>query len=112
LLCNISIIPLPFVAPLSHGTGNNIEVASVCRLVPSLLNKPQLSKVSFDHCPSSCIDDAAWWLQAGLVVPPDEVVQDGWTAVLQFLRAEAEEKAAADMKAAVEAKAAAQSVVR
>ncbi len=47
-----------------------------------------------------------------MVVPPDEVVQDGWTAVLQFLRAEAEEKAAADMKAAVEAKAAAQSVVR
>ena len=64
----------------------NIDAASLCRLVPSLLNKPQLSEVEFGHYPSACVRCDAW-LQAGLALPPDEVVREGWVAVLQFLRA-------------------------
>jgi GTPase SAR1 family protein len=61
-------------------------VASTCHLIPSLLNKPQLLKVEFDNKPSSCVRDEAW-RRAGLAVPPDEVVGDGWEAVLEFLSA-------------------------
>ena len=66
--------------------GNRFDVTSVCRLVPSLLNKPQLSDIGLDHTPSACVGCDAW-LQAGLPVPPGEVVRKGWKAVLQFVRA-------------------------
>jgi internalin A len=36
--------------------------------------------------PSNCVRCDAW-LQAGLALPPDEVVRRGWAAVLRFLRA-------------------------
>ena len=70
---------------MSHSpAGNNTDVASVCRLVPSLLNKPQLSEIYLGHSPSACVGCDAW-LQAGLPVPPGEVVRKGWEAVLRFL---------------------------
>ena len=73
--------------PLPHShAGNSTDVPSVCRLLPSLLNKPHLTTLDLDHEPSSCVVDSAW-AQAGLPVPPPEVVSQGWTAVLQFLRA-------------------------
>jgi len=65
---------------------NKADAASVCCLVPPLIYKPQLSKVNLSHQPSSCVRCEAW-LQAGLTVPPDEIVREGWAAVLQFLRA-------------------------
>ena len=61
-------------------------MASICHLIPSLLNKPQIIRVSLDHQPSSCARDDAW-RRAGLAVPPDEVVRRGWAAVLEFLSA-------------------------
>ncbi len=46
---------------------------------------PHLSAVVLGHESSSCVDDSAW-KQAGLVVPPAEVVTMGWKALLQHLR--------------------------
>jgi GTPase SAR1 family protein len=65
---------------------NESDVVSVCRLVPSLLNKHQLSEIILDHSALSCVGCNAWH-QAGLDVPLDEVVRQGWIAVLQFLSA-------------------------
>ena len=71
---------------MSHTfAGNNTDVASVCRLVPSLLNKPQLSRVYLDHKPSACVGHDAW-KSAGLPAPPGEVVAEGWIATLSFIR--------------------------
>jgi len=71
---------------LSHASaGNKTDVASVCRLVPSLLNKPQLSIVSLDHSPSDCVGHDAW-KGAGLPAPPREVVCEGWKTALCFIR--------------------------
>ena len=62
---------------LSHTFAvNHYDVASTCHLIPSLLNKPQLS-VILDHEPAECVGDDAWQRE-GLVVPPDEVVGRGW----------------------------------
>ena len=73
--------------PLPHShADNNTDVPSVCRLLPSLLNMPHLTYLDLGHGPSSCVVDSAW-AQAGLPVPPPEVVSQGWKAVLQFLRA-------------------------
>jgi len=65
--------------------GNNTDVASVCRLVPSLLNNPQLSGVGLDHSPSDCVVHDAW-KGAGLPAPPRKVVAEGWIAALSFIR--------------------------
>ena len=71
---------------LSHTfAANRYDVASLCHLIPSLLNKPQLS-VNLDHSPAECVGHDAWQRE-GLVVPPDEVVGRGWMAVLEFLSA-------------------------
>jgi GTPase SAR1 family protein len=64
---------------------NDIDVSSVCRLVPSLLNKPG-TDVFLGRSPSACVANKAW-RQAGLVAPPDEIVREGWSAVLEFLNA-------------------------
>ena len=40
----------------------------------------------FDHAPSSCVGTDAWKRER-LVVPPDEVVRDGWMAVLRYMQA-------------------------
>ena len=72
---------------MSHAFAvNKIDIASVCRLVPSLLNKPQLSTVELDHDPSACVGHDAW-KGAGLPAPPGEVVARGWMAVLEYLNA-------------------------
>ena len=72
--------------PLPHShADNDTDVPSVCRLLPSLLNKPHLTDLSLDREPSSCMVDSAW-AQAGLPVPPPEVVKKGWTDVLQHIR--------------------------
>jgi hypothetical protein len=71
---------------MSHTfAGNNTDVASVCRLVPSLLNNPQLFWVRLDHEPSACVGHDAW-KGAGLPAPPDKVVDKGWIATLSFIR--------------------------
>ncbi len=70
---------------VSHPVGNKFgDIVSVCGLVSSLLF---LHLVSFgiDCKPFDCIGSDAWW-QAGLTVPPDEVVSQGWMAVLQHLQ--------------------------
>ena len=72
---------------LSHAlAGNSCDVASTCQLIPSLLNKPQLSLIIISHQPSACVRHEAWQRNV-LTVPPDEVVGRGWKAVLNFLRA-------------------------
>ena len=72
---------------LSHTFADtDCDVASTCHLIPSLLNKPQLSRVNLDHKPAECVGDDAWQRE-GLVVPPDEVVGRGWKAVLEYLSA-------------------------
>ena len=72
--------------PLPHShAGNDTDVPSVCRLLPSLLNKPHLTYLSLDHKPSSCVVDSAW-AQAGLPVLPPQVVKEGWTDVMQHIR--------------------------
>jgi hypothetical protein len=67
-------------------SGNRFGVESTCHLIPSLLNKPQLSTLQIGHQPSACVRHEAWQ-RNGLTVPPDEVVGRGWDAVLDFLRA-------------------------
>ena len=70
---------------VSHPVGNNFEdIASVFGLLSSLLFLPLVS-FGIDFEPSDCIGSDAW-RQAGLTVPPDEVVSQGWTAVLQHLQ--------------------------
>jgi hypothetical protein len=58
----------------------------VCRTIPFILNIPKLSYVEFNWAPSNCIACDAW-LQAGLAVPPDELVRGYWLPVLRYLRA-------------------------
>ncbi len=73
--------------------GNDISVASSCRLVPCFLNKSELlfssgfmfNSSHFMHSPSSCVVDEAWQ-EAGLPVPPEEAVAAGWETVLKFIR--------------------------
>ncbi len=77
--------PLPH-SHADNSTDNNTDVPSVCRLLlPSLLNKPNLTTLSLDHGPFSCVVDSAW-AQAGLPVPPPQVVEEGWADVLQHIR--------------------------
>jgi hypothetical protein len=72
--------------PLPHShADNDTDVPSVCRLLPSLLNKPHLTYLSLRHEPSSCVVDSAW-AQAGLPVLPPQVVKEGWTDVMQHIR--------------------------
>jgi hypothetical protein len=63
---------------VSRIAGNGIGESGVCGLLPSLLPLPQLS-FHIDVKPSSCIFSDAW-RQAGLAVPPDEAVSQGWGA--------------------------------
>ncbi len=58
----------------------------MCRLISRILHNAQLTTVSLDHRPSACVRHDAWKSE-GLPEPPGEVVAQGWTAVLEFLRA-------------------------
>ena len=65
---------------------NNAPVAAACRLVACILHNPKLTMLRLDdHPPSACVAHAAWQGE-GLPLPPSEVVAEGWTAVLEFLR--------------------------
>ena len=72
---------------VSHAAVNNFGESSVCGLLSSLLPLPGLSlSINVDFLePSSCIVSDAW-RQAGLAVPPDEAVSQGWGAVLEHLQ--------------------------
>ena len=63
---------------------NSFGIASVCGLIPSLLNLPKLHIV-IDGSPSDCIGSDAW-RQAGLAVPPKEAISQRWDAVLKQLQ--------------------------
>ena len=66
-------------------SGNQVGVAAVCRIIACILHNVKLTTVSFDHQPSACVGHDAWRSE-GLPVPPSEVVAQGWTEVLRFLR--------------------------
>ena len=70
--------------PHSHAV-NETDVPSVCRLLPSLLNKPHLTDLRLGHKPSSCVVDSAW-AQAGLPVSTPKAVEKEWTHMLQHMR--------------------------
>ena len=65
--------------------GNRVGVAAVCRIIACILHNVKLTSVYFDHYPSACVGHDAWSSE-GLPVPPSEVVAQGWTEVLRFLR--------------------------
>ena len=60
---------------------NDIGIAGVCGLIPSLLNLPKLA-FAIDHSPPDCIVSDAC-RQAGLAVPPKEAIGQGWDTVLK-----------------------------
>ena len=64
---------------------NQVGVAAVCRIIACILHNVKLTTVYFDHKPSACVGHDAWKSE-GLPVPPREVVVQGWTEVLRFLR--------------------------
>ena len=64
---------------------NQVGVAAVCRFIACILYNVKLTTVVFDHQPSACVGHDAWSSE-GLRVPPREVVAQGWTEVLRFLR--------------------------
>ena len=63
---------------------NPIGIASVCGLIPSLLNLHKLS-IGIGPDPSDYIVSDAC-RQARLAVPPKEAIGQGWDAVLKHLR--------------------------
>ena len=65
--------------------GNKVGVTSVCRIIAFILNKVKLTNVRFAYEPSAFVGHDAWKSE-GLPVPPSEVVAQGWTEVLRFLR--------------------------
>jgi hypothetical protein len=65
--------------------GNRVGVAAVCRIIACILHNVKLTTVYFDHQPSACVGHDAWRSE-GLPVPSREVVAQGWTEVLRFLR--------------------------
>jgi hypothetical protein len=66
-------------------TDNQVGVASVCRIIACILHNVKLTYVGLDHQPTDCVGHDAWRSE-GLPVPPSEVVAQGWTEVLRFLR--------------------------
>ena len=67
--------------------GNDFVDRSCCALVASLICMPHLKELSMDAKPMQCIR-SVHWSQAGLDVPPDEIVRrNDWLPVLKFLRA-------------------------
>ncbi len=56
--------------------GNGFDDSTGCRFAASFIFLRRLQKVHIDVKPSSCIS-SVHWLEAGLVVPPDEVVSQG-----------------------------------
>jgi len=68
-------------------SGTWFDERSCCTLVRSLVKMLKLEYLNLDKDPSSCIR-SMYWKQAGLDVPPDEIIrQNNWISVLKFLRA-------------------------
>ena len=65
--------------------GNQVQVPGVCRIIARIIHSVNLTDVCFDHEPRACVGHDAWGSE-GLPVPPSEVVAEGWTAVLRYLR--------------------------
>jgi hypothetical protein len=63
---------------------NNISVAVACLLIGRILHIPTL-KLFIDYPPSTCVAHSAR-RDEELPVPPDDVVAQGWTVVIKFLR--------------------------
>ena len=57
----------------------------MCRIIACILHNVKLTTVYLGHEPSACVRHDAWKSE-GLPVPPSEVVAQGWTEVLRFLR--------------------------
>ena len=57
----------------------------MCRIIACILHNVMLTSVYFNHQPSACFGLDAWRSE-GLRVPPSQVVAQGWTEVLRFLR--------------------------
>jgi hypothetical protein len=64
---------------------NQVGVAAVCRIIACILHNVKLTEVFFDYPPFDYVRHDAWKSE-GLRVPPREVVAQGWTKVLRFLR--------------------------
>ena len=65
---------------------NDFDERSLCLLVSSCVFLRRLSKIDWFGTLSSCVR-SVHWAQAGLAVPPDEVVEQGLMAVIKFLQA-------------------------
>jgi hypothetical protein len=71
---------------------NTLRDDDVCQIMGVLACICTIAAVSFeDNRCGSCaevVKSAAWtkWRQAGLTVPPDEVVSQGWMAVIKYLQ--------------------------
>jgi hypothetical protein len=74
-----------WVCVVSHAAGNHFEdIACVCGLISSVICLPLVSFL-IDLKPSYCIGSDAW-RQAGLALPPDSAVMQGWKAVLDHFQ--------------------------
>jgi hypothetical protein len=73
------------VCLISHAAGNDFgDIACVCGLFSSVIDLPLVSFL-MDCKPSDCIGSDAW-RQAGLALPPDDAVSQGWLAVLNHFQ--------------------------
>ena len=64
---------------------NQVSVAATCYLISCIVHNAQFTDVNLDHAPSACVGTAAWG-NAGLPVPPSEVVALRWKFTLSFIR--------------------------
>ncbi len=67
---------------------NCMSAAGVCRIVACILHNEklvdQLLDLTLSLAPSDCVRDDAWQRE-GLVMPPPQVLLQGWISVLKFL---------------------------
>jgi hypothetical protein len=80
-----TIVTLHFISRWFLQRYNNVRVAAACHLVACILRNPKLTELTLDHKPSDCVGHTAWQGE-GLLLPPSDVMAEGWTAVLDFLR--------------------------
>lgn len=65
--------------------GNSVSVAVTCHLISCILHNTQLTGLILRRKPSECVGHVAW-KDAGLPVPPIDVVAEGWKTTLSFIR--------------------------
>ncbi len=71
---------------MTRVAGNGFDVSTGCVCASSFVFLRHLQGVDIGVEPSSCVR-SVHWEQAGLIVPPDEVVRQGWMPVIKFLQA-------------------------